>query len=47
MSHLYNNKVDFIDANKDAFGRLRTSQPHTLNDYSFTKSVDTQFLVNT
>lgn len=47
MSHLYNNKVDFIDANKDGFGRLRISQPHTLNDYSFTKSLDTQFLANT
>ena len=47
MSHLYNNKVDFIDANKDAFGRLRTAQPYTLNDYYFTKSVDTQFLINT
>lgn len=47
MSHLYNNKVDFIDANKDAFGRLRTSTPYTLNDYSFVKSIDTQFLANT
>lgn len=47
MSHLYNNKVDFVDANKDAFGRLRTSQPYTLNDYYLTKSIDTQFLVNT
>lgn len=46
MSHLYNNKVDFLDANKDAFGRLRVSEPYTLNDYSFTKSIDTQFLVN-
>jgi len=47
MSHLYNNKVDFIDANKDAFGRLRVAQPYTLNDYSLTNSVDTQFIVNT
>lgn len=47
MSHLYNNKVDFISANKDSFGRLRSSEPYTLNDYSFVKSVDTQFLANT
>lgn len=47
MSHLYNNKVDFIAPNKDAFGRLRSSEPYTLNDYSFVKSVDTQFLANT
>lgn len=47
MSHLYNNKVDFIDANKDAFGRLRTAQPYTLNDYSFNVGVDYHFLANT
>lgn len=47
MSHLYNNKVDFIDANKDAFGRLRISTPYTLNDYYFTTGVDTQFRSNT
>lgn len=47
MSHLYNNKIDFIAANKDAFGRLRSSEPYTLNDYSFVKSIDTQFLANT
>jgi hypothetical protein len=47
MSHLYINKVDFIDGNKDAFGRLRTSSPYTLNDYYLHKSVDTQFLSNT
>jgi hypothetical protein len=47
MSHLYNNKVDFIDANKDAFGRLRVTEPYTLNDYSFTKTIDPQFLSNT
>jgi len=47
MSHLYNKEVDFIAANKDAFGRLRVSQPYTLNDYSLTNSVDTQFIANT
>lgn len=47
MSHLYNNKIDFLDANKDAFGRLRIAQPYTLNDYSFVQSQDTQFLSNT
>ena len=47
MSHLYNNKVDFIDGNKDAFGRLRVTEPYTLNDYNFTKSIDPQFLANT
>lgn len=47
MSHLYNNKVDFIDAAKDGFGRLRVAEPLTINDYNFIKSVDTQFLANT
>lgn len=47
MSHLYNNKVDFIDGNKDAFGRLRVTEPYTLNDYNFTKTVDPQFIANT
>lgn len=47
MSHLYNNKVDFIETNKDSFGRLRVSEPYTINDYSFSKSIDTQFLANT
>lgn len=47
MSHLYTNKIDFIDANKDGFGRLRTAQPYTLNDYSFAKAIDPQFYANT
>lgn len=47
MSHLYNKEVDFIDVNKDAFHRLRVSEPYTLNDYSFIKNIDSQFVANT
>ena len=32
MSHLYNREVDFIYQRKDAFGRLRVSNPVTLFD---------------
>jgi hypothetical protein len=39
MSHLYNKEVDFVDVNKDAFHRLRVSEPY--------KTVDTQFIANT
>lgn len=47
MSHLFNRKIQVDDPLADAFGRVRVSTPYTINDYSLTKDVDTQFLANT